>query len=339
VDGLHNAEQINQSSISHQPNRKFEWDCNASHRSPSTLALGNMLHEKSVSTLVYHYTKASTAIKHILPSGTIQLGSYATTNDPKETRNWSFGVRSTSDLDLGKYKMDELSRKLSSLLKEKTQVCCFSQDKPPLSGIQLSDILHRGYAKPRMWAQYAENHRGVCMVFNRDRLLQKIIQQTSNKAVIAGEVIYDDEPVIHGTHLHEYMINADLLESLGIEAYAQHHLKEYVQPLFFRKLKDWQDEREWRVIAFTSSNQPIQIKYGDALVGIVHGESTEFEASEEIMRHNVSGPVQHVGLIWKNGSPWYDFESSRWSPTERSSPWFNIEREKKKHENRKLGLY
>jgi hypothetical protein len=40
VDRLHNASQLEQPSISRQPNRKFEWDNNASHRCPSTLALG-----------------------------------------------------------------------------------------------------------------------------------------------------------------------------------------------------------------------------------------------------------------------------------------------------------
>ena len=40
MDGLHNANQLQKPSISHQPNSKFERDPNASHPGPSTLALG-----------------------------------------------------------------------------------------------------------------------------------------------------------------------------------------------------------------------------------------------------------------------------------------------------------
>ncbi len=79
---------------------------------------------------LYHYTKASTAINDILPSNRLMVGSYLSTNDPKETKQWEFNLGSNENRDLGKYNMGDLSRRLSNALKSRTKVICFSKDQP-----------------------------------------------------------------------------------------------------------------------------------------------------------------------------------------------------------------
>ena len=49
----------------------------------------------SVEELVYHYTTAETARDHILRNKTLKLGTYAKTNDPKETKTWQFNLGQT----------------------------------------------------------------------------------------------------------------------------------------------------------------------------------------------------------------------------------------------------
>lgn len=88
----------------------------------------------SVDRLLYHYTKASTATDHILKNRLLQFGSYAYTNDPKESKAWRFDAGTNEDRDLGKYKMEELSTWLSKELKDRTKLACFSTDTAPLSG-------------------------------------------------------------------------------------------------------------------------------------------------------------------------------------------------------------
>lgn len=112
----------------------------------------------SVENLVYHYTTAETANDHILRNKTLKLGTYAKTNDPKETKAWQFSLGTNENRDLGAYRFKETGEHFSAALKEHAKLCCFSMDTAPLTGDHVKDILHRGYAKPRMWAQYGRMH-------------------------------------------------------------------------------------------------------------------------------------------------------------------------------------
>jgi hypothetical protein len=53
------------------------------------------LHDQFVS----HYTKATTAIEHILKSGRIRLSPFVETNDPREFKCWEFGFRTNGTFD------------------------------------------------------------------------------------------------------------------------------------------------------------------------------------------------------------------------------------------------
>lgn len=67
---------------------------------------------------VYHYTRRETAFQHILPSRTIRLGPLSQTNDPRETKSWTFGLSGGSndfptDLAKRKLEIDRLTRSLT----------------------------------------------------------------------------------------------------------------------------------------------------------------------------------------------------------------------------------
>lgn len=50
-----------------------------------------------------------------------------------------------------------------------------------------------GYYRPRMWAQYAEQHQGVCLVFDKEKLLKCFEKSLSAKGdLYYGEVDYFD---------------------------------------------------------------------------------------------------------------------------------------------------
>src|SRR5206468_3476892 len=100
-----------------------------------------------------------------LKDNTLRFGRLADTNDPRESKEWSFSLGTNENRDLGKYHMQDLSRWLSSALKDNTRLACFCLDRAPLTGDHTVDILNRGFARARMWAQYADKHAGVCQVF------------------------------------------------------------------------------------------------------------------------------------------------------------------------------
>ncbi|KTB63867.1 MULTISPECIES: DUF2971 domain-containing protein [Pseudomonas] len=257
---------------------------------------------------LYHYTSTETAINFILKDHTLRFSPYTGTNDPKESKNWVFDVGTNENRDLGIYNSAELSEWLSKELKQNTRLICFSRDTPHLTGNHLADIFSRGFCKPRMWAQYANRHTGVCLVFNKQALHEKITSQIgTTRDVMSGAVKYIDRGIVKDLWKdQEYLINVDELEHRGKTQYAIDHLQTHYKKLFFEKMTDWKDEIEWRWVVLCDSDEPLYLSFGGALSGIVFGEDTNKEDKFKIVKLT-KGQIFYQSLKWKNCSPWYDF--------------------------------
>lgn len=263
---------------------------------------------KNPNKLLYHYTRANIAIDDILKSRTLKIGSYTNTNDPKEQKTWKFNLWTNEDRDLDKYKIDELSEILSKELKEKTKIVCFSGDREPLTGDHMIDIFNRGFCKPRMWAQYANNHTGVCLVFEREILGNLISSKFGDLyKIFHGDVTYRDRGIVPRLSEGDYFINIDYLEKVGLKEYAKMHLFRYYRRLFLEKLNDWRDENEFRLILFTNTVEDLFIEFKDSLKGIMFGENTKEKDIDEMMEMTEDLDIDYMGIKWKNCSPWYDF--------------------------------
>jgi hypothetical protein len=274
----------------------------------------------SANQYVYHYTKASTALNHILKDGVLRFASYTGTNDPKETKAWEFGLLTSEDRDLGKYKHNNLSGWFSRELKSQAKLACFSMDTPPLTGDHMADLFRRGFTKARMWAQYAENHTGVCLVFDREELLTDVKKHFGNYPLLHGNVLYRNRDLIRGMDHHEYMLNIDAYESLGPKACVRSHIQIHHRSLFFEKLNDWRDEAEWRAVLLTESQQSLYLPIKKSLVAVIHGDATDPDTSELMMSATKSWNIEHMGLSWKNSTPWYDHGSFGWIPGKITRP-------------------
>lgn len=187
-------------------------------------------------------------------------------------------------------------------------MACLSQDSGPLTGSHIHDISRRGFCKPRMWAQYGDNHRGVCLVFDRERLEKQIEAQLVGKyPILLGPVKYIDRSIARDVfEEQQYTINVDVLERDGRDSYFRLHLQAHYESLFFEKMMDWRDEGEWRLLAFSASAEPLYLKFENALIGLVFGDEISEDDRRRVYEVNHGRGVHHVGLAWKNCSPWYD---------------------------------
>jgi hypothetical protein len=160
-----------------------------------------------------------------------------------------------------------------------------------------------------MWAQYADRHTGVCLVFDRVKLVKQISAQLApDHFVISGPVQYVNRSVIPNLYTeNEYTINIDVLEKDGPEIYAQRHLRMFYQRLFFEKMTDWRDENEWRCVVFAPTEADIYIKFEDSLAGVMFGDDSADETIDKVMAMTQPWGLRYCGLKWKNHSPWYDY--------------------------------
>ena len=139
--------------------------------------------------------------------------------------------------------------------------------------------------------------------------LQRIVevQFPSPFLVIGGPMQYMDRDILLRRDDTAYVINIDYLERMGKAEYVKWHLLTYYKRLFFEKMTDWQDEREFRWMIFGSHTDDLYVKFEDALVGIVFGEESDESEVSEIMKMTSDTGLRYSGLKWKNCSPWYDF--------------------------------
>lgn len=271
---------------------------------------------------LYHYTKAETALTHILPMNRLRLGRFENTNDPRETRRWRFSSHSpTSAVDLAGHDLDALSDLVGGSLQKSARLVCMSRDTGPMAGDHLSDVHRRGLALPRMWHSYGDEHRGVCLVLDRVKLIQAFDSAARATAGAAyschGPVGYSAHPLVGPAGAGEFVVDVEAMERLGAERYVLSHLHSYLARLFFVKALDWRSEAEWRAVMFVTSNDECYVSIEQALVGVIHGDAVPAAVSEAIIRASDRPTVEHMGLYWWNGSPWYDLGRGAWTYSNR----------------------
>lgn len=261
---------------------------------------------------LYHYTSSDTARK-ILASASLRLGRYRDTNDPKERKDWHFSVgTNVVGRNLDHPTAQDMSDWLSASLKAATRLACFCMDSPPLTGDHLKEIFNRGYCKPRMWAQYGASHTGVCLIFRKDRLVEAARKRFDQSVpLLCGPVRYINRPIVPNLFSpdeQQYMINLDVFEEIGREQYLLRHIWTHHQRLFFEKMTDWENEREWRIVAIVNDDEDILVPFRDALAGVMFGESADVETMKELMDEAQAYSPWFMALKWKNCSPWYHYE-------------------------------
>lgn len=192
------------------------------------------------SELVFHYTTAAIAIEHILASMKIRLGPINRTHDPSEGHREYTGF---SDVDVGRPnfaawdRVDEVAKR--------TRVACFCKDGELGGGDPCAlDFAPpwAGWARDRMWAQYAGGHEGVCLAFDRRKLVEAFNGAVVGRGdTISRDVVYSDDP-------HSLSYDNGRIAQVGAEQYAAEYRRKHAPTLYLTKRLDYQGEHEFRLV-------------------------------------------------------------------------------------------
>jgi hypothetical protein len=158
--------------------------------------------------------------------------------DPRESRRWGFeatvsepGLRE----EIGRFA--ELNRKAEQL-KDRFKVLSLTQDDPAERPLE-SDIFGRGYAHPRLWEHYGENHRGDCLYFDRETLTRMAVHDLSHRGEVHhGPVSYVDAEI--AVEARRFLMEE--FTDLQVDDFLRVHVAQYLEELFFTQLKDWETE-------------------------------------------------------------------------------------------------
>jgi hypothetical protein len=120
-----------------------------------------------------------------------------------------------------------------------------------------------------MWEQYAETHKGVCLVFQRAELAELVGAQIEARAgrAVYGPVRYSKTGLL-GTVATTLMPT----ESVTGETLASEHLARHAGSFFLLKLADWESEHEYRFVELTSGDEYAYVDFGETLKALILGE-------------------------------------------------------------------
>jgi hypothetical protein len=188
-----------------------------------------------------HYTSSKVALMHILPHMRLRLNSLENSNDPSEYIPPQFhNIRSV--LGNGESFIDNTYdnyKLVNDIMRKSTKIICFSQDYKIEDNNNIR-IGQCGYIN-RMWTQYGDAHKGICLEINREEF------EDENSDVIANANSFKMEPVTYKVS-KSFSLKVDLKDQtpesyFGSRKFIEDNYKEYI----FTKDHSWCTEHEYRM--------------------------------------------------------------------------------------------
>lgn len=269
-----------------------------------------------VNKYLYHYTSIDTAIK-IIHSGELRFASINNTNDTSESKLKIIYIKnSTQEIPSDDIRVEEVNKYFQKY-RDVVRLLCFSMDSRLSKNALLSaeslhkihpkdkfyDISGRGFALPRMWAQYAANNSGLCFIINKEKFEQELF---------SGIEFCKHAPVIYKGFFASYQIDERKLNNLykRVSKVANGGMTlinlmetdpDFLKYNFFEKLDDWKNEHEYRYVSLTDSRDNVLsvdhlFNYVEA---IVVGEKVDL-AYENVIRKLVTNRCDVKKVFFDN---------------------------------------
>ena len=120
---------------------------------------------------LFHYSKMSNAIEYILSNNELKFSKFDNLNDPWENRRLIIDIWQGFSFVFNEAfarKCSNSSILFNNAFYDNSYLFCFSINK---YSDDRKNKIREGYSLFRMWAQYADCSKGVCLVFNRRKLI------------------------------------------------------------------------------------------------------------------------------------------------------------------------
>jgi hypothetical protein len=228
---------------------------------------------------LFHYTKTSVAIEHILYTKKFKLSTLYDADDPREYKFKTSGSKRSSSakdvLDYESYRSlsDEAHIEINRILRFECRRMSFCSNVKPT--LILSDNDHKidehfcsnVWAKSRMWSQYGEGHRGICLVLSKSEIEKAFNERkTQVKKYKADYVKYlpNSKP--------NPIVDLSPEASKNVKDCASKYVMDNFELFFFHKHIDYRDEGEFRVVVFDPNKELEYLDICASLKGVIVGD-------------------------------------------------------------------
>lgn len=193
---------------------------------------------------LYHYTNRCSAL-NILLSGTLKFSELKRMNDINESFRYIYAKDGIESNDVYKefYKYKQISLTHDGKL--------------------------MGFAIPSMWGHYAEKGNGVCLVFDKKKLLQSIPQEC-----FKSDVLY----------------RSDYNNSIVADPDLNSFFNEKKEDLFFTKTIDWEYEQEFRIV----TNHSDSINCKNSLIAAILCFAEDVPNGNQILNSEIARAIKQI---------------------------------------------
>jgi Protein of unknown function (DUF2971) len=251
----------------------------------------------------FHYTTSGAAFEHILPEARLRLSRYFDMRDPLENKEWWFsaGGRGADTDDEDEHRAREwfVFNRAANRVRRRSFLLSLTIDTPN-GETDEEEPFCRGWARGRMWEQYAENNAGVCLVFDRERLTDAVLASLQNQEFGA---LYHQAVAYEGAGILKPMLD---IEALGREVAAEQvssFIQDHYEPLFFHKVLDWQSEHEYRFCTVGQDGDQVFADIGNALYAVIVGERFPDWQRPAAIEGCTAVGARPLRLDWSLGEP------------------------------------
>lgn len=240
------------------------------------------------SQYLYQYRNCNDALKYILcEDGKLLLNQMKNVNDPRESKFKGFAIYGgefEDDTDPN-YIFRDISEHFTSCVK----IACFSKDDNRISTPPYStpEPFLRGYAKPKMWATYGDNHKGVCLVFSKNKLIKNLANLAlPSERFYCDDVGYDRFIETGNTKMWSTLMPEGAFSFMGeklnqnFHSYMLEQIENHYIRYFFWKHEDWRSEDEYRLVLYGGREEVAYLPCHNAIEAIAVG----MECSEDNLK-------------------------------------------------------
>lgn len=239
--------------------------------------------------IVYHYTKLDTAIKYILFNKSLKFSDRQLSNDPIERDIplifKSNGLEDYMLTDEIIFFANRLEQQVRTYINQSKQICFCKNNKD----YNTRQKEYYGFLKPRMWDQYADQYKGICLALKKDKL-----NENDDSSHDINYLTYDEINSI------SFKIKLDEIVEKGLKEFERSY-KERLNKYLFYKHTDYQNENELRIHRVSENKNDEYINISDAIVGVFMPADTDV-FSQKILkeyRDQINFELFHVN--WSSG--------------------------------------
>ncbi len=274
----------------------------------------------------YHYTTWDVASGAVLPCGQLRLSPFYSMKDPLEAEDPVVGAGVThapgddEAIRQSGVAHDE-AQALIRRVRRNSKLLSLGMDAPWAQDLPEPERrFGMGWARASMWQHYAEDHRGVCLIFNREKLTCTVGAQLTERHPDSrsGAVRYSQTGL--AAEYHRTLLLDGTTD--GAEQGRQ-HLRRYAREYFFVKLIDWEHEHEFRFVQVSEEDGYSFVDCRAALLGMMLGHRFPSTAEDEAVDLACKAGIAISQISWQFNGPMVDAPRAKTRRDYKLPDWLN----------------